>query len=215
MGNQFPIDKFTAENIIRTHNYKESFQQLNPVNTKFCDEAHVRESDAFSKYARVDPLTGLLEPIKVHSNFCLAFTIIGLCGIDPTTIAFDYYIHRGRNTSEYFVDAIKQSIRKGFLKEYDTLILDNASIHRFGAARKFCDWLCTNHHIFLLFLPTRSPELNPIEMIWNIHLQRLRMYRREVEGFENNVLDILDHILDHITHDDVKKCYKKCISTNF
>ena len=63
VGNTFPIDKYTVDNIIRTDEYKQVFSQLDPINTKFGDEAHVKESNCYSNYARVDPITGWLEPI--------------------------------------------------------------------------------------------------------------------------------------------------------
>ena len=214
VANQVPIDKFKPENIIRTYEYKRDFAKLNPVNTKFGDECHCRESDAYSRYARVDPLTGDLEPVMVHSNFRNAFTVIGFCGIDPSTFAFDYYLHRGKNSSGHFVDSIKRSIEKGFFKEYDTLILDNASIHRGGEAADFGDWLWIHHKILILFLPTRSPELNPIELLWNYLHQRMRALRREIEGFDDVATDIAAHVLDNICHNDVLKCYKHCVRVN-
>ena len=36
------------------------------------------------------------------------------------------------------------------------------------------EWLWDHCGVFLLFLPPRSPELNPIELVWNTMVQRLK-----------------------------------------
>ena len=66
------------------------------------------------------------------------------------------------------------------------------------------------HKILLLYLPTRSPELNPIELLWNVVLQRMKQLRRYVEGFDNMATEICDVILEHITIEDIYKCYQEC-----
>ena len=178
---------------------------LNLNRVKFGDESHKRGADCFSKLCRVNPLTGEVPPIVMDPDFRFAFTIIGFCGIDEDTFAFDFYIHRGKNCSEHFFDAIKLSIQKGFLRPFDTLVLDNASIHCMGAARDLDEWMWEEHNILLLFLPTRSPELNPIELLWNVLIQRMKMLRRGLEGFNNLTIEIADAIMSSITTEDVYK----------
>ncbi len=46
--------------------------------------------------------------------------------------------------------------------KYSTIILDNASFHREKELRTLLRWKKVN----LLFLPTYSPDLNPIEPQW-------------------------------------------------
>ena len=207
---RYPIDKYKPENVIRTHDFKSHLSRLNMRRVKFGDESHKRGADLYSNYARSDPFTGEVAPIILDADFRVAFTIIGLCGIDSDAFAFDFYIHSGINSSGHFVDAIKRSIQKGFLREYDTLVLDNASIHRYGEAKNFDDWLWEHHKIFVLFLPTRSPELNPIELLWNTLSKRMKMIRRGLEGFDNLAKEVAAVVLDQITIKEVYECYKKC-----
>jgi hypothetical protein len=64
---------------------------------------------------------------------------------------------------------------------------------------------------FLLALPTRSPELNPIDLIWKILVQGLKTYPlAPVQGRPHAVAYASCHIMREITHDDVAKCYKHC-----
>ena len=76
------------------------------------------------------------------------------------------YTHCYKNkTGNQFLDFIKRVDRK-----YDSsvkqifLVLDNASIHR---SKKVRETIQKHHHrINFVFLPTRSPELNLIEVRW-------------------------------------------------
>jgi hypothetical protein len=67
----------------------------------------------------------------------------------------DYYISDDTNDAETFCKCVEQSVAKGFLRRGDTLVLDNASIHRYRAASTLEDWLWEDFGILLVFLPTR------------------------------------------------------------
>ena len=97
-------------------------------------------------------------------------------GILNTFGVYDYtndkmYTHCYRNkTSEQFIDFIRRIDSK-----YDSsiktifIVLDNASIHR---SKKTRNAIVRNYpRIVLVFQPTRSPELNLIEVRW-MWLQR-------------------------------------------
>ena len=61
----------------------------------------------------------------------------------------------------------------------DVIIKDNARVHTGGAAADLEDWLWDHEvdgrplRILVLYLPTRSPELNPIELCFHILSLRL------------------------------------------
>ncbi len=50
----------------------------------------------------------------------------------------------------------------------------NAAIHIGGENDTMADWLWSRFGIFTAFLLTRSPELNPIERLWNYFVQKLK-----------------------------------------
>ncbi len=62
----------------------------------------------------------------------------------------------------------------GFLRNGDALVIDNASIHCYRDSAVLEEILWEDYKILLIFMPTRSPELNPIELMWNILVQHLR-----------------------------------------
>jgi transposase len=76
-------------------------------------------------------------------------------------------------TQGFFFDSVRQLVAIGCLKRHDILTVDNSQIHCGGAARVLEDYLWNALspfggqplRILLLYLPTCSPELNPIELL--------------------------------------------------
>ena len=64
-----------------------------------------------------------------------------------------------------FCDFVIQNLSCGFLY--------NVSIHHFQESTDLDDYLWNYCGILLQFLPMRYPELNPIELLWNILVQQL------------------------------------------
>ena len=68
------------------------------------------------------------------------------------------------------------------------LVCDNATIHQQGYNSDLGDFLWNTPaldgeplRILLLPLPTRSPELNPIELVWHILVQRVKYGVKRVD----------------------------------
>ena len=77
----------------------------------------------------------------------------------------------------------------GWLRPYDVLVCDNASIHEKGYNVDLADYLWNSPgldgeplHILLLPLPAQSPELNSIELVWNTLVMRIPGVQREDNG---------------------------------
>lgn len=74
------------------------------------------------------------------------------------------------------------------------LILDNYSTHR----SKFIQEVAKILNITLIYLPTYSPHLNPIEQIWRILKRKLKQYKLESEEFLNNkIIQLYDEIINN------------------
>ncbi len=115
-------------------------------------------------------------------------------------------MHDGTNDAFTFSEFVYSMVVNGFLRNGDVLVIDNASIHCYHDSAVFEEF----YKILLIFMLACSPELNPIELMWNILVQRLR--RVPLTGrhtLERNALAVKD-IMDTFTHSEVASCYRKC-----
>jgi transposase len=218
-SNMVPIDKYKPENIARAINYVAEIAQFHPSKLKFGDEKHLKGAEIFVRGVRRNPITGVVPDTIVDSDFRNTYNLTGFCGIDPRSAPMSWTIQDGINDSESFSHAIERAVASNFLKRHDVLVLDNASIHRFQENVDLDDWLWNVAspidgrplQIYLMFLPTRSPELNPIELLWNMLVQRLKMIELARRREHNHALVTASTaILNGFTHYDVWKCYKHC-----
>jgi hypothetical protein len=116
---------------------------------------------------------------------------------------------------------ISDAIAIGWLKPYDILVCDNAAIHEAGCNHNLGDYLWNTAgldnlplKILLLPLPTRSPELNPIELLWNTLRQRLRGYRRGLDG-SHGVARAACAIMNGFEFELVERTFRHCGYKNF
>ena len=100
----------------------------------------------------------------------------------------------------------------GFFEPHDVIVADNATVHREVAEML---WQC--YRVLVIFLPTRTCEWNPMELIWQTMVKRMNnrplcAIRRE-HGYGKNILaNTAKHELDRMTTDEVKEYYAKCYS---
>ena len=109
--------------------------------------------------------------ILTDPDFWNTHNLVGFSGMDTRTNPVWYRIQRnseGTNNSGSFFDVTADTIKNGFLQSRDVLVLDNATFHNGGENKAFVEWLWTQFDIFVAWLRTRSPELNPIELIWGL-----------------------------------------------
>ena len=95
-------------------------------------------------------------------------------------------------------------------------MLDNETIHKKGYNCDLAHFLWETPgldgkplNILMLPLPTWSPELNPIELIWNILVQRMRGVKRGMNG-NRMVARCAEIVLDDIDFDVVRRTYRHC-----
>ena len=62
---------------------------------------------------------------------------------------------------------IKAALATGYLRPGNILVLDNVANHSGKENTVLEDWLWKRHRVFVLFLPARAPEWNPIELVWS------------------------------------------------
>lgn len=83
----------------------------------------------------------------------------------------------GANNQLDFIKFLLELIEKGHLVSGDSLVLDNASVHAGLETIEMLHDLITAANVKLVFLPTYSPELNPIELVFMWVKRHLRENR--------------------------------------
>jgi hypothetical protein len=169
--NKVPINKFTNNNILRCAELMYPVEHIPPWRLVFGDEKPLKGGELFNRRERADPLNGVVEDFVVDSYWHNTYAITGLCRIGCDRPPFLFIVHDGSNNAAVLCDLVIQNLSCGSLQPGDSLVLDNASIHHFQESTGLDAYIWNYHGIFLQFLPTRSPELNPIELLWNILVQ--------------------------------------------
>ena len=156
--------------------------------------------------------TGEVPPVLTHSDVRNTYSIVGFCGIDNRTTLVRSGISPGINDAVNFAIMSELAVIVGSLLTYDVLVLDRAAIHTGGENTFMEDWLRDNCRIFVLLLPARTPEWNPIELVWNILVQRLTIFSLDIAHSldKHSFIQVAHVILDGITQEEVDGCFRKC-----
>jgi hypothetical protein len=210
--NKVPIDKFTDNNILQWAEFIYHIEQIPPWCIVFGDEKPLKGGELFNRWGCVDPLTGLVEDFVIDSDWRNTYAITGLCQIGRDRPPFSYIVHDVSNNAAVFCDFVVQNLSSGFLQPGDFLVLDNALIHYFQEATGLDSYLWNYHGIFIQFLPTRSPELNPIELLWNTLMQQLKHFplSDDYRPRTHRVAHAAEILMSEFTHEDVDACYRHC-----
>ena len=207
--NLVPYDKFKPANLEKAVEYLFFVAMVDPKRLKFGDEKLLKGQELFNRRVRRNPITGEIPPVLTSPDFRNTYTITGFCGIDTTVCPVWFDIHQYNNDAIEFAISLENAISGGFLKAGDILVLDNAAYHTGGENSVLEDFLWTNHGIFLIFLPPRCPEFNPIEIVWLTLVQRLKNFPLGlIRSVGADGVAIAAHfVLLGITHEEVAKFF--------
>jgi DDE superfamily endonuclease len=138
---------------------------------------------------------------------------IGFCSVASITDPVDYYVYTDtRNDSSRLSSCVERSIAKGFLQAWDVLIIDNKCIYRSPDVFNLSEWLWDTYRILLLYLPPRSPDLNPMKLLWKLVSRRLNHLMNVNHPWMPNdaVAAASQTVLSSISHVDVLDAYRMC-----
>ena len=184
---------------------------FDPYRIKFGDEKHLKGKEVFNRRNRRNPFTGHVPPTIGTPDLTNTYSLTGFCGIDRRSGPVFALIHEARNGAEEFAVAVELAVECGWFHFGDVFVLDNATIHNGGENTVLQDWMWGQFGIVVLFLPPRSPELNPIELVWNAMVEKLKTIEigllRQVGSHCVKVAST--HVLRQITHEEVEGMYVK------
>jgi transposase len=123
---------------------------------------------------------------------------------DPPFYVSD--LREGSNTAEDFLAFVLHLIMIGVLVAGDVFVVDNASVHYAMEIRDRLIQALEQAHVRLLFLPTYSPELNPVELVFGQSKGYL-YHRRGGRSLRDEIVSSLCGI----SWENVLAYYEKCI----
>ena len=218
-SSMIPMDKFTATNWFRYYEYRMIVTKINNnLRFNFIDEKHITNHNGIDLKVRRNPLTGKIDGIPVSGNFREACSLVACISVNPRKQQHTYYTMTKETVdASYFMEFIMSMVRDGFLLPKEVLVLDNAAVHCGAEAQQLEDLLWNTKidgvqlQVLVLFLPTRAPELNPIELIFHILAKRLKSYHyRNTVGINHGVVDRVHAIMHELDHPLLKRCYEHC-----
>jgi hypothetical protein len=217
--NLVPLDKWRPTNITSYLEYRMKMEQLPHHHLyNFLDEKHLANKDAIEMKGRVDPLTGQLDCIPVSGDFRETYNLMAVISANPDKQKHvEYHIDKQNGDAVAFYCFICYLITVGWFLHNEILIMDNTRIHTGGAAKNVANLLWETVidglplHVLVIYLPTRSPELNPIELIFHILARRIRSYRYQLAGpSDQAVVKNAKRVLDEMSYELILKCYVHC-----
>ena len=218
VSNLVPLDKFKPENIVYYFDFVNFISQFNPLRFKFADEKGIEGTSLFSKPGRADPCTGLVDCVPVDGDFRKRYNLIACMSADSTKQPIQYTLGEENGTSAAFMAFMEHLLIVGWFNRYDVLILDNCVIHKFGDADILQDLMWNTvgpdglpMNVLVWCLPVCSPELMPVELVFQTLEQRLKTVRlADPRPHDDAVLYFIQIILNSMDIELMLKCMIHC-----
>ena len=217
--NLIPLDKWKLDNLAKFHDFFNTILEL-PDLTRYnwIDEKHIVNKDCLPNRVRRDPVTGYIPFIPVSGDFRDAYNVFAcILPSEEKICPVFFQIVKNNGNSITFVNFIIAMINNRYLTHDEVIIMDNAKIHTCGEAETVEKLLWETVvdgrplHILVVYLPTRSPELNPIELIFHILSRRIKRYRYDIgTDIDHAVVRLASEVLNTMSTGLIQKCVEHC-----
>jgi hypothetical protein len=164
------------------------------------------------------PLTGRTKFASVSGNFQQTYNMIACISGKPLKQKHAVYtIGKDNGTSASFMSFCLLMVESGWLDD-GILVMDNAAVHTGHEAQDLEQWFWElivegrPLHVLVIYLPTRSPELNPIKLIFHIFSRQVRSYQihRNDGPVDQAVICYGSMVMNKILYETILNCYKHC-----
>lgn len=213
------IQKYTVGNILYYAHFVSWITGLPSwQNLKFIDESTFHPRGLFSITSKVLGLRrkrGISRrgvPCIVVDRGSLRekkINLMAMIQIDNPDVPIVCNLVDGNSNGEKFLEFVTSLCQNGHIKPGDIVILDNASYHRSSEIEEDLEDIQEEYQFTFKYLPTYSPELNPIELIFAFLKNTLRATLDESRPF---IIQFL-LVVAKVTQDLVFSLYHHCFRT--
>lgn len=200
-------ERFTDENMIYTQLFINYLSSKDPRRIKFVDEAGMKTPDVGTRMYGSAPIgERCVEIVRKREtpNFTLNL-LISIHGPEyynilegsTDTIQFWKIFLEACNASNYVTG-------RPALEVGDIVVMDNLAVHHYEGG-EIIEEVLAEMGIELLFTPTYSPDLNPIELCFN--KIKTELNGRFSEDVHNNLKLALAEAIDRISSLDARRFY--------
>jgi transposase len=160
-----------------------------------------------------------MDFIAVSGDFRETYNLIACISGNPLKERpLVYTIGKENGTAAAFVSFCEMMVLSGWLCHDEIIVMDNAAIHTGGESddleRFFWETVVGGRplHILVIYLPTRSPELNPIELIFHIFSRRVSSYRlrHDAGPVDRAIIRYGTQVLNNISYETILRCFRHC-----
>lgn len=189
--------KYQVSNQLKTKLYQLALHQLEPKQLIYLDETGmtinmIRDNARSPRGQRAYATKSLNRGTRVSTIGALSYNglVAELCFEGTLNIhLFNYFI---------------ETILLPKLQPSNVIILDNASAHDPDELRE----ILTPKGVQVLFLPSYSPELNPIEMIW---AQMKNFLKKNTAKTQESLYQMISQAILNITPSNAYHCFQHCL----
>jgi transposase len=213
-----PIHTWKPQNLRDMEIFKGTLNNL-PEHRKyhFIDKNYIINDELSNERILADSFTGRVRFIFGNGTFREAYNLVGIIRCKPAAdpaMHFSIGQENGTGNAASLTAYIEHLLSINWFERGDVLIMDNAAIHTRAEDEFVADLLWLEREVLVVPLPTRAPELNPIEFIFHILARRLRFYRYRSGGNDPAEMTVPEQvrriISDTITSWLVLKCAAQC-----
>jgi len=157
------IAKFSPQNMEYYYHFVNWLLEQDQTKLKFLDESHI-----LPKGLRKQKCLGLvnqrvwIKASDLNQKHCSITLLSSIVNDSP----FLFDIREESNSSVDFVSFVLSALSNRFINDGD-IIVDNASVHKDCNKVPVLLNLLMEFNVQLVYLPTYSPELNPVELVFN------------------------------------------------
>ncbi|KAM9984816.1 hypothetical protein ACTFIY_009772 [Dictyostelium cf. discoideum] len=185
------LNRYSDENLLKLFYFNTLIYNTDWSKLYFLDECSFSSRELTRKKA-VGPIG---KPIFVRNESSISETYNGFFMINLH--GCKYKLRDENNTTEDFVQYLREVLESGFILSGSILVMDNAPIHGGVDALQLIKELLAQYSVELVFLPTYCPERNPIERFFGYiknHFYQRRTFKKD---FLDEIIDSINSARDH------------------